>query len=177
VFFVDSSYAEDVGEVSTDLVTTGQAAAILGSSRQHVVDLCTSGRLPFQVVGTHRRIRRSDVVRLMGGVEALTRDQQRSLWLHRVVAGKVALDPARTLSLARRNLSRLRSQHPAGAVTADFDEWEALLAGPVDVLLATLVSTSRRAVELRQNSPFAGVLTERERTKALAAFRSATRVA
>jgi excisionase family DNA binding protein len=166
-----------MGEVSTDLVTTGQAAAILGSSRQHVVDLCASGRLPFQVVGTHRRIRRSDVVRLMGGVEVLTRDQQRSLWLHRVVAGKVALDPVRTVSLARRNLSHLRSQHPVGAVTADFDEWETLLAGPVDVLLTMLVSPVRRAVELRQNSPFAGVLTERERAKALAAFRSTTRVA
>lgn len=159
-----------------DLVTTGQAAAILGSSRQHVVDLCTSGRLPFQVVGTHRRISRSDVVRLMGGVEVLTRDQQRSLWLHHVVAGKVALDPVRTLALARRNLGHLRSQHP-GAVTTDFDEWETLLAGPVDMLLTTLVSPSRRAMELRQNSPFAGVLTERDRAKALAAFRSAARVA
>lgn len=116
-------------------------------------------------------------MQLMEGVGALTRDQQRSLWLHRVVAGKVALDPARTVSLARRNLSRLRSQHPVGAVTADFDDWEALLDGPVHVLLATLVSPSRRAVELRQNSPFAGVLTQRERAKALAAFRSATAVA
>lgn len=161
-----------------DLLTTGQAAAILGSSRQHVVDLCTSGRLPYQVVGSHRRVRRSDVVQFLGGVgAALTRDQQRSLWLHRVVAGKVALDPGRTVALARRNLSRLRSQHPAGAVTADFDEWEAQLDGPLDVLLATLVSPSGQAVELRQNSPFAGVLTERERAKALAAFRAATRVA
>lgn len=163
--------------MSADLLTTGQAARMLGSSRQHVVDLCTSGRLPFQVVGSHRRVRRSDVMWLLDGVRTLTRDQQRSLWLHRIVAGKVALDPARALSLARRNLSRLRSQHPAGAVTADFDEWEALLDGPVEVLLATLVSPSQRAVELRQNSPFAGVLTERERAKALAVFRSATRVA
>ena len=159
--------------VPTDLLTTGQAAAILGSSRQHVVDLCTSGRLPFQVVGTHRRIRRDDVLQLMGGGEALTRDQQRSLWLHRVVAGKVALDPERTVSIARRNLSRLRSQHPVGPVTGDFDEWDALLAGPIEPLLATLVSPLPRAVELRQNSTFAGVLTERDRAKALAAFRSA----
>lgn len=113
----------------------------------------------------------------MGGGEALTRDQQRSLWLHRVVAGKVALDPERTVSIARRNLSHLRSQHPVGPVTADFDEWDALLAGPVETLLATLVLPSPHAVELRQNSPFAGVLTERERSKALAAFRAASHVA
>ena len=165
-----------VRQMATDLLTTGQAAAMLGSSRQHVVDLCTSGRLPYQVVGSHRRVRRSDVMRLLDGA-SLTRDQQRSLWLHRVVAGKVALDPARAIALARRNLRRLRSQHPEGGVTADFDEWEGLLDGPIEVLLATLVSPSQRAVELRQNSPFAGVLTERERAKALAAFRAATRVA
>jgi excisionase family DNA binding protein len=162
---------------ATDLLTTGQAAVILGSSRQHVVDLCTSGRLPYQVVGSHRRVRRADVVQLLGGIRGLMRDQQRSLWLHRVVAGKVALDPTRSVAQARRNLSHLRSQHPTGAVTSHFDEWEALLDGPVEVLLASLVSPSRRAVELRQNSPFAGVLTERERAKALAAFQAATRVA
>lgn len=177
MFLVDGSYPWDMRAVATDLLTTGQAAEVLGSSRQHVVDLCESGRLPYQVVGSHRRVRRSDVVRLLTGSATLTRDQQRSLWLHRVVAGKVALDPDRTLALARRNLERLRAQHPAGGVTADFDEWEALLDGPVEALVATLVAPSRRAVELRQNSPFAGVLTERERAKALAAFRSATRVA
>jgi excisionase family DNA binding protein len=158
-----------------DLLTTGEAATLLGASRQHVVDLCTSGRLPFQVVGTHRRVRRADVLRLLRGEPGATRDQQRSRWLHRVVAGKLALDPERVLATARRNLARLRAAHPRGAVTADFDEWAALLDGPLDTLLDVLVSPSARAAELRQNSPFAGVLTERERAKALAAFRAAAR--
>lgn len=160
-----------------DLLTTGEAARLLGSSRQHVVDLCTSGRLPFQVTGTHRRIRRSDLTRLVMGSQPLTRDQQRSRWLHRAVAGKIALDPARTLALARRNLTRLRAEHPGRRLAADFDAWEQLLAGPVDALLDLLVSTSARAVELRQNSPFAGVLTPSERAKALDAFRRASRAA
>ena len=67
------------------LVTTGQAASILGSSRQHVVDLCDSGRLGYSSVGTHRRVRLVDVLRLKEGEETagkLTRDQVRSLWLH-----------------------------------------------------------------------------------------------
>ena len=55
-----------------DLLTTGQAARLLGTSRQHVVDLCTSGRLAFQVVGTHRRVRRGDVVRLLHGMSTAT---------------------------------------------------------------------------------------------------------
>ena len=160
-----------------DLLTTGEAATLIGSSRQHVVDLCTSGRLAYQVVGKHRRVRRADVVRLLRGTPAVPRDQQRSLWLHRAVAGKVAIDPVRTLATARRNLARLRAEHPRGAIVADFDTWESLLDGPVEALLDTLVSPSPHAVDLRQNSPFAGVLTERERAKALAAFRAASRVA
>jgi excisionase family DNA binding protein len=157
-----------------ELLTTGQAATLLGTSRQHVVDLCASGRLPFQLAGVHRRVRRSDVLRLIAGSGGLTRDQQRSLWLHRAVAGRLALDPDRLRERARRNLITMRERHPRGRVTADFDEWESLLAGPVDVLLDTMVSSSARAVELRQNSPFAGTLTDRDRTRALAAFRRVT---
>jgi excisionase family DNA binding protein len=86
-------------EVAADLLlTTGEAAALLGSSRQHVVDLCTSGRLPYQVVGSHRRLRRSDLVQLMGGVKALTRDQQRSAFVAALVATGL-IDPE---TLSRR---------------------------------------------------------------------------
>lgn len=80
------------------------------------------------------------------------------------------------LALARRNLHVLREQHATGAVTSYFDEWESLLDGPLDTLLTTLVSTSHRAVELRQNSPFAGALGEDERAEVLVAFRRSSAV-
>jgi hypothetical protein len=41
----------------------------------------------------------------------------------------------------------------------------------VDAVLDVLTSRSGMAVELRQNSPFAGVLTQRDRARVLAAFR------
>ena len=44
-----------------DLLTTGEAAKLLNSSRQHVVDLCDRGELPFTTLGTHRRVQRRDV--------------------------------------------------------------------------------------------------------------------
>lgn len=61
--------------------TTGEAALILNSSRQHVVDLCNRGDLPYVTVGTHRRIRRSDLEAVAERTLGLTRDQRRSLWL------------------------------------------------------------------------------------------------
>jgi excisionase family DNA binding protein len=47
--------------VSEDL-TTAQAAAVLGVSRPTVVRLIDAGKLPAQVVGTHRRVALSDVI-------------------------------------------------------------------------------------------------------------------
>jgi excisionase family DNA binding protein len=60
------------------MLTTQQAAELLGSSRQHVVKLLEEGQIPYEKVGTHRRIRIEDMVaykqrRQSTREEALTR--------------------------------------------------------------------------------------------------------
>jgi len=160
---------------SVELISTGAAGTILGTSRQHIVDLCDSGQLPCSWVGSHRRIRADDVVRVKEGqmpAPRLTRDQIRSLWLHQAVARQVVVDPERTLRRARANLRRLKAVHPRGGAARWITEWEQLLAGPVDELLEALTSRSEKGCELRQNSPFAGVLTQRDRGRILETFRS-----
>lgn len=152
-------------------MTTGDAATLLGTSRQHVVDLCDRGHLPFRTVGTHRRVSRADVEELSARTQPLTRDQLRSLWLGNATAGKMVRDPDRFLDVARRNLARLRAVHTRGQGARWLAEWETILHGPFDQVLETLTSRTPRARELRQNSPFAGVLTETERAEILAAFR------
>jgi len=153
-----------------DLVSTGAAARLLGCSRQHVVDLCERGALPFVSVGSHRRVRRADVAGLIR--RELTRDQERSLWLHRVVAGRLALDPDGVLALAARNLRHLREVHPRGMTAHWLDRWQQVLDSGEDAVFSVLTSPSAEAAELRQNSPFAGVLSEEERAAALQAFRN-----
>jgi excisionase family DNA binding protein len=154
-------------------LTTGEAARLLGTSRQHVVDLCTRGALPFESVGRHRRVRRSDVLafRRHPTTSGLTRDQMRSLWLHRAVAGKLLANPRRGLTIARRNLRKLQQAHPRGQAARVLAEWETLLDGPIEAVADALTSKTQPAVELRQSSPFAGLLSERERTAVLSAFR------
>lgn len=153
-----------------ELLTTGQAAALLGASRQHVVDLCDRGALPFVRAGRHRRIRRGDVESLLA--RPLTRDQERALWLHRVVAGRLVLDPDGVLKKARTNLENLRRVHPVGMAARWLSHWQRLLDRGIDSVLETLTSRTPQAIELRQNSPFAGVLTEQERLTALQSFRT-----
>ena len=153
------------------LLTTGEAASLLNSSRQHVVDLCDRGELPFTTVGTHRRIRRADLEALRTRTQRMTRDQRRSLWLAYATVGRIVEDPDRAQQLARRNLERMR-ESSRGQARRWLDEWERLLDGPVDRVLSTLVSTSPRDRELRQNSPFAGVLDEKTRARVLERWRT-----
>jgi excisionase family DNA binding protein len=153
-----------------ELISTGTASAFLGTSRQHVVDLCDSGRLPCFRVGKHRRIRREDVLRYREG-GLLARDQLRSLWLHQAVARRLLIDPEGTIRQARSSLRRLKTTHPRGVAAQRLEEWERLLDGPIDKLLEVMTSRSERGTELRQNSPFAGVLSERERGRILDNFR------
>jgi len=158
-----------------DLLTTGEAARLLGSSRQHVVDLADQGDLPFVTAGTHRRIRRGDLSELASRTVAMTRDQRRSLWLSHAVAGKLVADPEAVLAKAERNLDRMRAAHTRGQAARWLGEWERLLAGPLEDVLAALTSPTPRARELRQNSPFAAVLTEAERAGVLDAFNRRSR--
>lgn len=153
-----------------ELLTTGEAAELLGVSRQHVVDLCERGEVPFIRVGSHRRIRRVDIEDLLR--PSLTRDQERSLWLHHVVAARLATDPEGTLAKARQNIVKMMQAHPSGTAARWINRWRELLDGGLDVVLDVLSSRSQQAIELRQNSPFAGVLSVDERQATLSAFRS-----
>ena len=157
-----------------DLLTTGEAARLLNSSRQHVVDLCNRGDLPFVSIGTHRRVRRADVESVQDRTLRMTRDQRRSLWLAFAVAGQIAADPDGARSLAKRNLETMRGVARGQAVSW-IGEWERLIDGPVEDLLTELTSRSPHSRDLRQNSPFAGVLSEAQRADVLASWRESER--
>ena len=162
---------EAVVSESAELLTTGEVAKLLNSSRQHVVNLCTSGDLPYTTVGKHRRISRRDVEMLRNRSVRMSRDQRRSLWLNTAVAGQLVADPERVLSTARENLRMLRAAHPRGQAVYWLEEWSKLLEGPTERGLEVLTSRTPWAREMRQNSPFSGVLDEHARVQVLTSFR------
>lgn len=98
-------------------------------------------------------------------------NDQRSLWLHRAIARKLLADPDAVRARARANLARMRHAH--GASLAPYvKRWEALLAGPLDVLAAELTADDQEARDLRQCTPMAGVLTPQERWALYRDFRA-----
>jgi excisionase family DNA binding protein len=153
---------------TSKLLTTGEAAILLRSSRRHVVHLCDRGLLPYVSVGSQRRLRRADVEALIR--PALSREQLEQLWLHQAIAGRLVADPARVLGAAAANLRRLRRLHPDGAAWEWLDRWHAVLDLGPDAVLDALTSSAEYAVELRATSPFAGVLSEVERRAVLNAL-------
>ena len=152
-----------------ELITTGEAARVLGVSRQHVVDLCDRGQLGCERTPVHRRLRRDDVEALRKRSQ-LTREEMRSLWLNRAVAAWVAQDPVGTLARARQNLDRFERIHEGTSVTTWLERWRRVLDAGPEAVMEVLTSTAPEASELRQNSPFPGVLPEKERRAVLDSF-------
>jgi transcriptional regulator with XRE-family HTH domain len=98
-------------------------------------------------------------------VVPLTREDRRSLAYHRLVAAKLLDDPAAVMAKARRNLARMRRADASGRAARYLEAWGRLLDGDECDLVATLLDPSERARDLRQASPFAGVLTPEERSR------------
>jgi excisionase family DNA binding protein len=153
-----------------DLIPTGEAARLLDCSRQHVVNLCNEGKLTVLRKGrSHRYLRRSEVLALSG--RGPTRDQEQSRWLHTAVASHLVSEPDLVLARARDNVDRFADVHKGTMAEYWLDVWRETLSAGTDSVLNVLVSDAPRARDLRQNSPFTGILPEGERRKVLRSFR------
>jgi hypothetical protein len=86
--------------------------------------------------------------------------EERSLALHREVLSRLRNDRSH-LAMALARVQRLRASgilHPHYA-----DAWQRLLEGPFEDLAALLVDESEHARDLRQCTPFSGVVDQRTR--------------
>lgn len=152
------------------MLKTGEVAEILGVSRQHVVDMCERGELSCVRVGTHRRVPKREVEKLLA--PRLTREQEKSLWLHRALLTDLMVDPNRVMTKARENLGRWGALHRGDGMTVRyFDQWKRVLDDGVDAVVEAVTSPAPEACELRQNSPFAGVLPNETRVRVLRSFK------
>jgi hypothetical protein len=96
----------------------------------------------------------------MASLSGHLRLDRRSLALHRAIAAKLRADPS-LLRIAHDNLDRWSRQN--GRSQPYWDAWRRMLDGPLDGLLRLLEEDDEHMTAMRQASPFAGVLTPRER--------------
>jgi Arc/MetJ-type ribon-helix-helix transcriptional regulator len=93
--------------------------------------------------------------------------EQRSLLMHRLVADRLRQSPSDVVRFGLNNLQRWQK---AGVDCEDFSDWDRLLHSAPERILETLESEDEDSCRLRQSSPFAGLVSEEERSRIFAAI-------
>ena len=109
--------------------------------------------------------------RLRSGRE-VTIDERRRQLLAVEVLRRLEVDPASVLETGRQNLARMVAADRYGHADRLLGRWVDLIDAGADPVARALVDWSEDADELRSAMPFAGVVSEAARQRALAAARS-----
>ena len=153
-------------------MTQAQVAAASGTS-QPAIAAYESGR-KSPTLRTLRRIAHSLGFEVaVSFVPPLTREDRRSLALHRAIAVKLVEDPDQVLGKVRTNLRVMQDKHEHARPL--LGEWRAILERSVDEIVEVMLDPGIHARNLRQVTPFAGVLLPAERARVYAEFRSEER--
>ena len=83
---------------------------------------------------------------------------------------KLVADPKSVISIASSNLDRWEKSY--GFTPGWMTGWRAILDGGVVEILRVIDGTDERSILLRSSSPFAGVLTEDERSVVYGNYKS-----
>ena len=154
--------------LSRDL-TQAELAARAGTS-QPTVAAYESGTKSPTLRTLHRLARAASAELVVRAVPALTREDRRSLAWHEAVALALRERPDAALALARDNLERWGRGGTSGR--ALLDRWRSWLTLPVPDLTLLMLDPGPVGREMRQVSPFAGVLGAPERARVLERFRA-----
>lgn len=101
-------------------------------------------------------------------VPATTREDRRSLAYHAAVAERLECAPTPVLARAQENLERWLSKPAAGEVL--LRRWRQWLELPLEDLTLLMLDPGMKGRDMRQVSPFAGVLSAAERARILERF-------
>lgn len=92
---------------------------------------------------------------------------RRVLAEHKAIAGRLQVDPLAVLDFAHGNITRWKQEFEPGSLPTWLTQWEQLLSGPQEDLVAAITADTEGATQLRMSSPFVGLLTYPERIEIL----------
>lgn len=147
---------------------TQQGLAQKAGTSQPTIALYESGAKSPSVSTLQRLAESLGLELVVDFVPMLTREDRRSLAYHHAIAKIVRCNPQTTIRRAKRTLARLHKDHPHAAEL--LDQWQIWLGLPIDELIARTLDPGMMARDMRQVTPFAGVLSARERLHVLKRF-------
>jgi transcriptional regulator with XRE-family HTH domain len=149
---------------------TQSQLAVLARTSQPTIAAYESGSKSPTLRTLERLARAVGLETIVDFVSPLTREDRRSLALHRAIARRLEEAPEPTLERARNALDRMSRQHPGARPL--LSRWRRILERPIDEITEVLVDPRPAARELRHVTPFAGILTARERASVYRRFAS-----
>lgn len=104
---------------------------------------------------------------------SLTYEKLKSLYLHKSILDELRKDKDHVVSVALNNIEKWRDFHRSDGMSVKYlDEWKKILDnGNFQKLSKVLTGFDEYSCDLRQNSPFAGVLSDERRLAVLEDFR------
>ena len=149
---------------------TQQGLAALVGTSQSAIAAYESGRKSPTLRTLEKMANSLDLELVTSFSPRMTREDSRSLALHTAIAEQVKEAPELVVTCARQNLNRLWKMHPhARQILARWRDWLTL---PTPELVSCMLDPGLAARDMRQVSPFSGVLNPGQRNQVLKAFRS-----
>lgn len=106
------------------------------------------------------------------GENSLTYEKLKSLFLHKAVLDELRKDWEKCSTIAYENIERWKENHRSDGMSVKYlDEWVELLDKGFTAVSQVLLGVDEHSCDLRQNSPFAGVLSDEKRLMVLQEFK------
>ncbi len=148
---------------------TQQALATSAGTSQPTIALYESGAKSPTVATLQRLASSLGLELVVAYAPRLTREDHRSLSYHRALIKILRKDSASAIQRAKRTLTKMEKGHPEAKPL--FDRWWAWLGLPTEELISRILDPGMAAREMRQVTPFAGLLGPKERVRILKKFR------
>ena len=148
---------------------TQQELAEMGGTSQSTITAYETGAKSPTIRTVENLARSQNLEMLVTYMPKMTREDKRSLAFHRAIVEVLRKDPDPILIRAKRNLEMLTKMHPG--VQTLFDRWQDWLTLPLEDQVSKMLDPFPEAREMRQVSPFSGVLSPKQRALVLGQFR------
>ncbi|EKD50707.1 MAG: putative transcriptional regulatory protein [uncultured bacterium] len=147
---------------------TQTALALRGNTSQPTIALYESGaKSPnlSTLINLAKAVEKDVVIQF---VPIMSREDKRSLAFHQAIAEKIRQNPSACINKAKQNLQVLQTKHKEANLL--WNQWKKWLNMPVESLVQKILDPGISARDLRQVSPFSGLLTPKERLQILKNF-------
>jgi hypothetical protein len=143
-----------------------------GDSPQLRVRMPESARAELGRRAVHNGVTVSELARELLSRAVQDRPENRvQLELHRTLLAKLLGDLGSVRPLAHRNIAKMRDVIRGPQAHGWLDEWADLIDHPSQRLIDVFLNMDEHSIDMRQVSPFAGVLSQDERLAAIARAR------